>query len=71
MKKVEYEYWDKGLYIRQEEYYLSNKEADAREKELISKNEYEAVWNLPLCNPLSTFIKCLTKKKTSKVVCAR
>lgn len=71
MKKITYEYWYKGLYIREEEYYLSDKEADVREKELISKNEYETVWNLPLCNPLSTFIKCLTKKKTSKIVCAR
>lgn len=71
MKKIKYEYWHKGLYIREEEYYLSNKEADAREKELISKNEYEAVWNLTLCNTLSIFMKCLLKKKTSKVVCAR
>ena len=71
MRKIKYEYWDKGLYIKKEEYYLSSKEADAREKELISQSKCTSIQNTQLRNTLSNFIRCLTKKKISKVVCAR
>ena len=64
MRKIRFEYWEKG-------YYLSKKAADTREKELIVQNRYDSVSNVQLCNTLSNFIRCLTKKKTSKVVCAR
>lgn len=71
MRKIRFEYWEKGLYIREEEYYLSKKAADTREKELISQSKCTSIQNTQLRNTLSNFIRCLTKKKTSKVVCAR